>query len=267
MDPTTILTAARSALEDAALATSSLVQSLPDSATAIPDSSWTVREAAVHLVNDARMYRELATGTSSPIPTLVKEQHEVFLAQLIADIPETDPQKLAALMTASVEDLLAVTAGRPGDQEVVFHAGLPFDLARLLCVALGEELLHGYDMARAVGQPWPIDPAQAMLVLYGYGPTYPLCVNPQTTAGLNAAYGIELRGAEGFTVRFVNGEYRAEPPDSGPVDCTISADPVAFLLVGAGRLSQWAAIALGLLSAGGARPELALGFNGLFVFP
>ena len=79
MDPTTILIAARSALEGAALATSSLVQSLPDSATAIPDSSWTVREAAVHLVNDARMYRELATGTSSPIPTLVKEQHEVFV--------------------------------------------------------------------------------------------------------------------------------------------------------------------------------------------
>jgi hypothetical protein len=56
-------------------------------------------------------------------------------------------------------------------------------------------------------------------------------------------------------------------PDSGPVDCTITADPVAFLLVGSGRLSQWDAIALGLLEAGGDRPELALGFTDLFLFP
>jgi len=32
-------------------------------------------------------------------------------------------------------------------------------------------------------------------------------------------------------------------------------------------LSRWQAIALGLISAGGARPELALGFPDLFVFP
>lgn len=50
-----------------------------------------------------------------------------------------------------------------------FHAGLPFDLARLVCVALGEQLLHGYDVATAVGRPWPIDPAPAQPVLYGYG--------------------------------------------------------------------------------------------------
>jgi hypothetical protein len=67
--------------------------------------------------------------------------------------------------------------------------------------------------------------------------------------------------------RFIDGEYRLEPADAGPVDCTISADPVAYLLVGAGRLSLWSAIALGLISAGGPRPELALRFNDLFIYP
>jgi hypothetical protein len=47
----------------------------------------------------------------------------------------------------------------------------------------------------------------------------------------------------------------------------ISADPVAFLLVMSGRLGQWAAIALGLMSASGDRPELALGMTGLFRYP
>jgi hypothetical protein len=36
-----------------------------------------------------------------------------------------------------------------------------------------------------------------------------------------------------------------------------------MLLVSSGRLSQWAAIALGLLRAGGRRPDLALGFGRL----
>jgi hypothetical protein len=51
------------------------------------------------------------------------------------------------------------------------------------------------------------------------------------------------------------------------VDCTITADPVAFLLVDSGRMSQWAAIAVGLMKADGNRPELALRFNNLFLFP
>lgn len=130
-----------------------------------------------------------------------------------------------------------------------------------------EQLLHGYDMAVAGRRPWPIRPHHAALTLFGYGPCFGLCVNPVTAAGHNAAYGVELRTAERFTVRFVDGEYRLEPSDSGPVDCTLTADPVSFLLVGSGRLSQWAAIALGGLEVGGNRPDLALGFTDLFLFP
>jgi hypothetical protein len=131
----------------------------------------------------------------------------------------------------------------------------------------GEHLLHGFDIATAAAHPWPIDPNQAMLVLHGYGPPYSLIVNRRTTLGLTVSYRIELHGSEPFTVRFTNGTYNLEPSDTGPVDCTISADPVAFLLVGAGRLTQEAAIALNLLSSGGGRPELGLGFNQLFIYP
>jgi hypothetical protein len=84
---------------------------------------------------------------------------------------------------------------------------------------------------------------------------------------LQAAFEVEVRGGGRFVARFDDGTLHLEDPDSGPVDCQISAEPVALLLVAAGRLSQWPAIALGLLSAGGKRPELALGFNDLFVYP
>lgn len=140
-------------------------------------------------------------------------------------------------------------------------------IPHLVGAALAEHLLHGYDMAVAVGRPWPIDPHQAALALFGYGPSFGLWLNPATTYAHTAGYAIELTSGARFTIRFVDGEYRLEPPDSGPVDCMITADPVAMLLVGSGRLSQWIAITLGLLKTGGDRPELALRFTDLFLFP
>lgn len=266
MDATIILAAARTALAEQAHRIADLVRSCPDSAIAIPGSDWTIRDAAVHLVVMGYGGTEIATGTPSPYSDIGKEALAAVNAALIADIPETDPGKLAALLSEATDRFLDATAGRPGDQEVTFHCGLPFELARMVCTGLGEHLLHGYDLATALGAPWPIDPAHAGLVLYGYSPLYALMVNPATTAGLTAAYGIELRTGAAFTVRFTDGVYSMEPP-GGSVDCTLWADPVAFLLVGAGRLSPWTAIALGLLGAGGARPELALGFTDLFVYP
>jgi uncharacterized protein (TIGR03083 family) len=267
MEPTEILKAARSALAETQQLVTGMIRALPDASAPVPGSDWTVRDTAVHLAHGARLYVELATGAPSPYPDLRKETIAAFCAEFIADIPETDPGKLAALVGDAYDGFLDVTAGRPGEQEVRYHGGLPYDLGRLACVLLGEAVIHGYDMATALGQPWPIDPVHAQLVLHGYGPAYGQCLNPATTAGLCATYGIEVRGGGSLTVSFVDGHYQLVEGISGPVDCEISADPVAFLLVGAGRVSRFEAVALGLLSLGGAKPELALGFPDLFVFP
>lgn len=267
MDPTTILAEAQVALEAVAEQTADLLRKLPDAEVPIPDSEWTVREAAIHLINWPDVYGDIANGMPSPVETLEKAAYAAVNAQRIADVPESDPDKLAHLMVDGIGRFLDTTAGRPGNQQVTWHCGLPIDLASLTCILLGEQVLHGFDMAKATGMPWPIDADHARLVDTAYAPIYVTVVNPATTRGLNVGYDLELRGIGRLTVRFIDGEYRLEPPDSGPVDCTMSADPVAFLLVGSGRLSQWDAIAMGLLSAGGNRPELALGFKDLFVFP
>lgn len=267
MFPTTVVAQARSALEATARRTADLIRSLPDLSPPIPGSEWTVREAAVHLVNLAGIYTDIADGMPSPIESMTREALGGENARRVGDIPETDPEKVAGLLTEAVAGLLETTAYRSGDHRVVFHAGVSLDLASLVCVGLGEYILHGYDIARAVRFPWPIDPLHARLVLSGYGPCCGSWLNPETTSGLTTSYGIELRGAGAFTVRFVEGECRLEPPDSGVVDCTISADPVAFLLIGSGRMTQWEAIALGLYSVKGPMPELALGFVDLFAYP
>jgi uncharacterized protein (TIGR03083 family) len=267
MNPDTILSLATAAVAEQSERTAALVRSLNHAQDPIPDSEWTVREAAVHLSIGNNLYAEIATGTPSPFVYESKAAWDPICASLNADIPETDPAKLADLMSDAAGRLLEAVAGRPGTQPVTWHSAVGLDLATLLCVQLYDWLLHGYDIARAVGRPWPIPAGQAALALAGSTQAFCICLNPATTAGHTAAYGIELRGGLGeLTVRFIDGRYSVEPP-GGSVDCTISADPVALLLVASGRMIQFEAIALGLLSTGGHRPELALGFTSLFIAP
>lgn len=233
----------------------------------IPGSAWTVREAAVHLALVGFRYAGMVHGEPNQYLSLAREECARRNDEINADIPESEPGKLAALMHEGTDRLLAATTPCDDTQNVLFHGGSVMTIPHLVGAALAEHLLHGYDMAVAVGQPWPIDPHHASLGLFGYRPSYGLRLNPAATAAHTAGYAIELTTGDCFTIRFVDGEYGLEPPDFGRVDCAITADPVALLLVSSGRLSQWAAIALGLMDAGGDRPELALAFNNLFLFP
>lgn len=267
MDRTETLIAASSAVSRNAARFADLVRTQPDLSMPLTGgSTWTAREAAAHLSAGINLYAEIATGIPSPYPSLDRESVTVSNAWLIADIAESDPDKLAGMVLDSVERFLRVTAGRPGDETVPWHAGLPADPASLAMIIVGELLLHGYDIACTAGSPWPIEVDDVLLVLEGYAPLLGLCLNPAATAGHTAAYGIEVRGGPALTVRFADGLYSLEAPGA-PVDCELSVDPIAFLLVFTGRLARWPAISLGLISAGGARPELAVGFPDLFVYP
>jgi hypothetical protein len=161
---------------------------------------------------------------------------------------------------------MAVTATRPGDQPISYHAGLRPNLGQLVSVYLGEYLLHGYDIAVAVKAPWPVDPGYAALAVRGFRACYPAIFNPATAAGLDATYRLDTAGTDPFFVRITDATYE-QPATPESVDCVISADPVTALLVMSGRLSQWAAIALGRLTFSGARPEIGPRFTDLFVFP
>lgn len=263
------LSPSHAALADAGRRLADLCRSLPDAHVPIPNSTWTVREAVVHCTFLADLYAEIALGTPGPLadfsPKVVAERNEARNA----DNPESDPGKLADLLERSIGRLLSVTGRCPPEHSVQYveFSAIAVGAEDLVGMVLGEVVVHGYDVACAVGAPWPISPAEALQVLGSYAPLFGLVPHPENTPGHTAGYGIELRGGPRFTMRFVDGTYSLEPPDVGPVDATILADPVAFLLVATGRLDQWQAIALGLLGAGGERPELAMGFTSLFVFP
>ena len=267
MDATELLSRTRDAMAGATENVADLIASIPDPMALAPDSPWTVRDFAAHLVVGFGVYTDIAQGVPSPIESLEPTYHKAECTRRNADIAETDPGKLSRLFVDAVEGFLDATSDIPGDTLVIFHGQNPFTVAGLAGLLLGEEMLHGYDIATAIGRPWPLDPADTELVLAAYAPAFGLVLDPETTRGLSAGFGIEVRGVGEMTVRFTDGVYGLEEAGAAPVDATISADPVAFLMVGAGRLSRYQAIALGLMSVGGDHPDLAIGFQDLFLYP
>ena len=241
-----------------------LVVSAPDLSVLARESRWTVREVAVHVAVGARAFADLAAEPKPSIPSMAILSEEI--ERRMADVSETDPGKVAALTQDAVEDFIDAWVDRPADFPVDWD-GAPVTAATLAGVLLGEVVMHGYDVAYALDRPWPIDPGHAGLILGAYGPLFPHIVDPEAAKGHSAGYALDFGGGPALTVRFLDGVIGLEPPGMGPVDVTICSDPVTFLMVADGRLSQYEAIALGRMSATGDRPELAVGFKDLFVNP
>jgi hypothetical protein len=70
-----------------------------------------------------------------------------------------------------------------------------------------------------------------------------------------------------FVVLVADGTATIDPPGQPRIDCHIAGTPLALLLVGYGRISQWQAIGTGRLIAWGRKPWLGFRFVHLFYNP
>jgi len=178
---------ARSALAVVSARTERLLQPLPDTDRPIPGSTWTVREAAVHLAVVGFRYAGLVLGEPSRYPSLDPVACARFHDRLNADIPESDPAKLAALVREATARLLAATASCDDHRHVRFDGGALVTAPDLVGAAVAEHLVHGSDMARVTGRPWPTDPRHVVLALSSSGPGYGLgCPSASQTRERNS---------------------------------------------------------------------------------
>ncbi len=176
-----------------------------------------------------------------------------------------DGAQLGGLLRERAKDFVEAAAPLPPGQTINWHAGHTVSVATLAGIYLGEVVIHGYDIARGLGRSWPIDRTVATLVLEGTTAIAPLYVDKDAARGLNASYEVRLRPK--LTLRFVDGALSVDQGPSKTADCRISADPVAFLLVGYGRIGQWGPILRSQLVAWGRKPWLALRFARLLRNP
>jgi hypothetical protein len=163
-----LLAEARRALQRAAGRVADLLRSLPDLTGAIPRSDWTVREAGAHLLTGTTLCADIATGMRSPVSDLGPDTLAAENAARIVDIPESDPATLARLLEDAVDRVLHVTVHRQGDEIVVWHGGRRIPLSHLVALCVGEQLLHGLDIAATTNRAWTIEPAHVRLVVSAY---------------------------------------------------------------------------------------------------
>jgi uncharacterized protein (TIGR03083 family) len=252
------------------------LRSLPDTGATIPGSRWTVGDAAAHVVMDLRTEALVAAGEAvswaqgaTAAPGTPRGAGELNARAVTAEA-ERQPQALADMLVTAVGDFLAASAQLPPGHPMpsqYFQGEMALDLAGVTGAELGEVLVHGYDIAKATGRPWPLAADDARLALRGALRLAPAYVNPDTARGHTGGYDLRIRGGPRVVIRFTDGRASLEQPGDAPVDCHILAAPVAVLLVLYGRTPQWGPIAKGQLLTWGRRPWQALGFKQLFLNP
>lgn len=271
MTPTTTVDLApvRKALADESARVTALLRSAQQvHAPALGD--WDLGDVAVHLSHSLDGVLATARGGGSLLDDIWSLS--AMSNVLVAGEATRDLGIVADRIEATVAQLL-VTLPAAGGQELRpwLIQGADLSLSTLACQALNELVMHGRDVALAEGVAWPVSRDSAAMVLDGFlfpalGVLGRSMVDQAEAAGLRACFDVHLRGGGGATLCFDDGELWV-PPGRRRVDCHLSVDPAAFLLVSWGRTSQWPAIARGQLMAWGRRPWLGLRLRSLLRNP
>lgn len=236
----------------------------------VPGLDWTLAETAAHLVGALDLTAGLLLGEAGALAHLrslpqsgtAPARTAKSNARLLQSFDEREPQRLAELLVEAADRLVVATGKRRADEPVETPTGIAMTAPLTATICLGELLVHGLDLARAAGEPWRIPPGEALLVVAGVVDLVPEHLSPWRSRRLHAAYELRLRGGPRYHIAIDEGS-ASVPPPGRKTDCWISADPVAFLLVGYGRLGQWGQVLRGKIVPGGRRPLLGPKFASL----
>jgi uncharacterized protein (TIGR03083 family) len=256
------------ALQQAAIRTAELLRRVPDPDATVPGLSWTVAETAAHIVGDLRCNTAFLTGERDAGEFLngaqeaktPGERSAAVNARLLEEVTTRNTHELADMVAQAAEDFAGAAAKQPDGKQVLTAPGLPMTVHVLTAAMLGEQLVHGLDIARAARAQWPISREEALLVIDGVVALMPEYVDAERAAGLHVTYELRFRGGPRYQLRIDDGK-AAVTAEGRKADCWISADPVAFLLVGYGRVGQWSQVLRGKIISGGRKPWLGLNFG------
>lgn len=241
---------------------------------------WNVAEMAVHMLHVLDF--ELGNVRRDPVPPVHGFCDLVdFTLGYVSDEPSRDVAALADRIEAAAAELTSLTAGLGPDHQFDWFAGSRLPLRAIHAHVVSELLVHGDDVARAMGKPWPIRQADALVAVDDF--VVPLAaafaeagtfggagafVNQDLSPAFRATYRMQLTGGPPRDFVFADRTLTISDADPGRrVDCHVKADPAALLLVVWRRRSHWPAVATFKLKAWGRKPWLAARLPGLFFVP
>jgi uncharacterized protein (TIGR03083 family) len=224
---------------------------------------WDITGVAAHISHAVDTITAMSKGGGNLIADI--DGLELLTKAMVAGEGRRPLRELADRIDATVATFLpameAAAAAGVESQHPWLIQGTEVPDSVLTCHMLNELTVHGRDIAKAEGVPWPIDRGHATLILRGFVLTALHNIGRglvvQEKAG-NARFQVHLRGDGRVCMVFKDGNFWVEETPQGPVDCHLSVDPTAFLLVAWGRISQWSAIPKGQLFAWGRKPWLGV---------
>ncbi len=253
-------------LRQATAATGELLAAMNDhqDIVPVPGLAWTVSETAAHLVTLLTSSAAYASGARDgaaeraalPPHGGAAERMAFGNARELDGLVERRLPVLRQLLASAVDEYATAITGRRGSGPVQTAFGQE-DPAVMTAALVGEQLVHGFDLARAVGQRWSIDPDAARLALTGTAPLLPYLVNAEAIRDIGARIEFRIVGAPRFTLVLDHGRAAVEAAD-GHCDCWISAQPVPYLLLAYNRIGRWRPLLRREVRSGGRRRGLAM---------
>ena len=157
---------ARAALRDVVPSLVALVRSAPD-ANAASVGTWTVGDVAAHLSHVFRADTDAIAGKPVPEAIVTKAGIAEATAKILAEDSERNPAVLADRMTTLATEFDDV-ASRSRSATVEWLQGTHLPPSAVACHLLNECLIHGHDIAKAAGRPWPIQRHHALLAIESF---------------------------------------------------------------------------------------------------
>jgi len=231
---------------------------------------WTVGDVAAHVAAGACALQRIAAGEGSPYGSATVEGIAESNDRLKAEIDPRDIQALVDRIGLGAKALANAALAQDGDPTVPHHAGLPVPVSAVLGLAVGEALVHGYDIAHATGRPWRMPPAWAYTAFRSFVPIVPYFVDQDRVGDMRARFDVRMRGDGAPRVVFdlADGELTIQLPEPGRrADCYVSAESTALLLVMYGRIGPSVPALTGKVLAWGRKPWLGFTLPTLFRVP
>jgi len=221
--------------------------------------TWTVGDVAAHLTHVFRFDTDAIAGKPVPDAVVTTAGMAELNARLLAEDTERDPAVLAdrlAALADEVDDAAARSTAATAD----WLQGTRLPPSAVVGHLLEECLMHGHDIARATGQPWPIRRDHALVAIEGGAlpliaalpPTAFVC--QRNARSFRARIDVHLRGGGRTVMVFDRGRLTLDEPGAADADVHVSADPAALMLVFIGRQAIARPLLAGKLAAWGRQP-------------
>jgi hypothetical protein len=246
-----------------------------------PDLDWTAGQLAAHLCVVYRTFASAILGkdyskkitANLGVGDTVRDVVTSTNARALAAVSFPGPREAADGLRSCADELLAALDSGPDFRAVRptpwYGRDVTHTVSALTALCLSESVVHGYDLAGALGtRPWLDERSAATAAPIVMTEMLPLLVDPAGADGFTGSFEIRIRRAHRFVLRLDEGKARALPAGGAEApDCVLSLTGRDALLVGFRRRRLWRSIASGGALSFGRRPWLGLRFHALFQLP